>query len=72
MRMRVRSLALLSGSRIWHYHELWYRSQTGLGSGVAMAGVQADSYSSNSTPSLGTYICVGTALKRKRKLYLNY
>ena len=26
MRMRVRSLALLSGLRVWHCHELWCRS----------------------------------------------
>ena len=37
MRMRVRSLALLSGFRIRHRHELWCRSQTRLGSGVAVA-----------------------------------
>ena len=30
MRMRVRSLALFSGLRIRHCHELWCRSQTGL------------------------------------------
>ena len=28
MRMWVQSLASLSGLRIWHCHELWYRSQT--------------------------------------------
>ena len=27
MRIRVQSPALLSGLRIWHYGELWYRSQ---------------------------------------------
>ena len=27
MRMQVQSLALLSGSRIWCCHELWYRLQ---------------------------------------------
>ena len=32
MRSWVRSLALLSGSRIWHCCELWYRSQMWLGS----------------------------------------
>ena len=32
MRMRVRSLALLSGLRIWHCHELWCKLQTQLGS----------------------------------------
>jgi len=39
MRLQVRSLALLSGSRIWHCHELWCRSQTRLRSGIAVAVV---------------------------------
>ena len=34
--MRVRALAWLRGLRIWHCRELWYRSQTWLGSGVAV------------------------------------
>ena len=34
---RVQSLASLSGSRIRCCHELWCRSQTQLGSGVAVA-----------------------------------
>ena len=37
MRMQFRSLASLSGLRIWRCHELWCRSQTQLGSGTAMA-----------------------------------
>ena len=32
-----RSLALRSGLRIWHCHELWCRSQTRLGFRVAVA-----------------------------------
>ena len=36
MRTQVRSLALISGLRIRHCHELWCRSQMWLGSGVAM------------------------------------
>ena len=39
--------------------ELWYRSQTWLGSGIAVALVQAGSNSSDLTPSLGTSICLG-------------
>ena len=39
MRVRVRSLASLSGLRIWHCHELWCRLQTRLGSDVAVAVV---------------------------------
>ena len=39
MSLQVRPLALLSGLRIWHCCELWYRSQTQLRSGVALASV---------------------------------
>ena len=39
MRFRVQSLASLSGLRIRCCRDLWYRSQMGLGSGVAVAGV---------------------------------
>ena len=39
LRMRVRSLAPLSGLRIKHCHELQRRSQKRLGSGVAVAVV---------------------------------
>jgi len=37
MRLWVGFLALLSGLRIWHCHQLWYRSLMWLGSGVAVA-----------------------------------
>ena len=37
MRLQVRSLVLLIGLRMRHCHKLWYRSQTRLGSGVAVA-----------------------------------
>ena len=37
MKMQCQSLATLSGSRIRHCRELWCRSQTCLGSGVAVA-----------------------------------
>ena len=36
MRLRVRSLALLSGLGIWRCRELWYRLQTLLGSRIAV------------------------------------
>ena len=36
MRTWVRSMALLSGLRKWHCHELWYMSQMRLRSGVAV------------------------------------
>ena len=44
-------------------HKLWHRSQMWLRSGIVVAVVLACSYSSDSTPSLGTSICHGTALK---------
>ena len=37
MRLRVWSLASLSGLKIWHCHELWSRSQTWLRPSVAVA-----------------------------------
>ena len=37
MRMQIQSLPLLSGLRIRHCHELWFRSQTQLRSHVAVA-----------------------------------
>ena len=36
MGLWVQSLASLSGLRIWHCRELWCRSQTRLGSGIAV------------------------------------
>ena len=44
--------------------ELWCRSQMCLGSCVAVAVLEAGSYSSDSTPSLGTYICRGHGPKK--------
>ena len=57
MRLLVRSLASLNALTILCCRELWYRSQTQLGSGVAVAVVQIGSYSSDWTPSLETFIC---------------
>ena len=65
-RMRVRSLALLSGFRIWCCCELWCRSQTRLGSSIAVAVVEASSYSSSLTFSLGTSLC-HRCIPKKRK-----
>ena len=63
MRLRVQSLASHSG----HCHELWYRSQVRLRSGVAVAVAQAGRYSSDLTSSLGTSILgLGCSLKSKR------
>ena len=55
------SLASLSGLRTWCCHELWCRSQTRLRSRVAVALVQASSYSSNWP------LAMGAAPKRKKK-----
>ena len=59
MRMRVWSLASLSGLKIQHCCELWCRLQTWLRFRVAVAVAYASSYSSDLTPSLGTSICCG-------------
>ena len=39
MRLQDRSLPSLSGLRLQHCRELWYRSKTQLGSGIAVAVV---------------------------------
>ena len=66
MRLRVRSLASLSGSGIQRGDELRCGSQTQLGSCMAVAVVQAGGYSSDSTPSLGTSLCQREVLKSKK------
>ena len=65
--MWVQFLALLSGLRIQGCHELWYRPQMWLRSGVAMAVAYARSCSSDLTPSLGTSICFGYGFKKTKK-----
>ena len=67
MRFRVPSLASLSGLRIQHCCELWYRSQTQLGSYVAVAVVQTGNCSSDSIPSLGTSVCLGCSPKMQQQ-----
>ena len=67
MRTQVQSLNSLSGLRIQHCLELWCRWQMQLGSGVAVAVAQAGSYSSNSTPSLGTSIMLWVRPYKKKK-----
>ena len=61
----VLSLASLSGLRIQHCCELWCRKQMWLRSDVAVA--MANSYSSDSTPNLGTSKCCGCGPKNRRK-----
>ena len=63
----MQSLALLSGLRIRHCREVWCRSQTRLGSHNAVAVVQASSYRSDLTPSLGISICRGCSPKKTKK-----
>ena len=58
-------LASLSGLSIQHCPELWCRSQTGLGSQVAVA--VASNYSSDWTPSLGTSIRLGCGPKKTKQ-----
>ena len=58
---------VLSGLRIQCCCELWCRLKMRLGSCVAVAVVQASSYSSNLTPRLGTSICCGWDHKKKKK-----
>ena len=57
MGMWVLSLASLSGLKIHSVAAMWCRSQRWLGSCVAVAVVQAGSYSSDSTPDLGNSVC---------------
>ena len=70
MRLRVRSLASLSGLTIRRCRELrcrLQRLQTRFGSHVAVALAQAGGYSSDWTPSLGTSICRGRSAKKTKK-----
>ena len=62
----VRSLGSLCGLRIRRCRELWCRLQTRLGSGMAVAVVEASSCSSGLTPSLGTSICSGCGPKKTK------
>ena len=60
-------LALLSGLRIWHCSDIWCRSQTWLGSSIAVAVVQVHSCSSYLIPSLETSICPMCGPKKQNK-----
>ena len=67
MRMQVRSLDVLSGLKIWRCHEMWCRSQTQLGSHIAVAVVQAGSCTSDLTSSLGISIGLRYSPKKTKK-----
>ena len=71
MRLRVRSLPLPSGLTIRCCRELWCRSQTRLGSHVAVALAQAGSYRSDLTPSLETSISRGSSPRNGKKTKIN-
>ena len=66
MRMWVQSLASSSRSGIQHCHELWCRLQMHFESHVPAVMVQAGSYSSDLTPSLGNSICCGCGAKKQK------
>ena len=68
MRLQVQSLASLTGLRIWRCGELWCRSQMWLGTRAAVALAEAGGYSPNSTPSLGTSICLGCGPRKGKKI----
>ena len=58
---------LVSGLRIRNYHKLWCRSQMPLGFHIAVAVMQARSFSSNMTPSPRTSICFRCSPKKQKK-----
>ena len=60
------SLALLSGLRIQHYHEMWCRLQTQLRSHIAVAMAQAGSCSSNFPIAWESPYVTVVALERKK------
>ena len=60
------TLASFGGLRIQHCYVLWCRLQTQFGSHVAVAVVQANGYSFNSTPSLGSSICCKCGPKKTK------
>ena len=63
------SLILFSRLRIQCWHELQCRSQMQFVSHIAVAVSEVSSYSSNSdsTPSLGTSVCLRWGKKKKEK-----
>ena len=67
IRVRVQSLAWLSGLRIQWCYELWCKLRTWLGYGVAVAVVLAGSCSSIWTPSLQTPMCHGCGSKTNKQ-----
>ena len=60
-------MASFSGLGLWHCCELWCRLQRWFGSGVAVAVVQASSYSSDSTPAWEPPYATGAAIRKPKK-----
>ena len=67
MRMQVRSLALLSGLRIWCCYELWCRCRHSSYPKLLWPWCRPAAASSDSTPSLGASICCGCDPKKTKK-----
>ena len=66
MKFLVRSLALLSGLRIQRCHELWYRLQTRLGSGVAVLWCRLAAVAPIGPLAWETSYVTGAALKKRQ------
>ena len=67
VRMQVRFLALLSRLKIQHCHDLWCRSQTWLGSQVAVAVVKASTEAPIRPVACELPYALGVVLKRPKK-----
>ena len=68
LRMQIRSLASLNGSRIWCCCKLWYRSQMWLLSDVAMAGRRLAAAAPIRPLAQELLYTTGAALQRKKKV----
>ena len=69
--MWVQSLVLLSGSGIQSYSELWCRSQTQLGSGIAVAVARPAGVALIQPLAWEHPYATSLALKKKKKLSTN-
>ena len=67
MRMRVQSLAFLSGLRIQHCCKLWHRLQMGLRSGIAVVVVQASAAALIQPLAWELPNATGAAIKRRKE-----
>ena len=68
MKKRVRSLAPISGLRIWHCRELWYAGRRrSLDPVLLWLRHRPGSCSSNLTPTMGTSPCPRYGPKRKKE-----